>query len=73
MLSCLGERRVTYRVLVGKLEINRPLGRPSLRWESNIRIDLKEISWEGMECTDLAQDRDEKQAVVNMVLKLWVP
>jgi hypothetical protein len=39
----------------------------------NIRIDLKEIGWEGMECTYLAQNRDKEQAVVNMVMKLWVP
>jgi hypothetical protein len=60
-------------VLVEKPEINRPLGRPSLRWEGNIRVDLKEIGWESMERTDLAEDRDDKQNVAYMVIKLWVP
>ena len=72
-VSCLGQRRGTYRVLVAKPEINGPLCRPRLRWEGNIRIDLKEIGWEGRECTDLPQDKDEKQAVVNMTMKLWGP
>jgi hypothetical protein len=72
-VACLGEKRGAYRILVGKPESNRPLGRPRLRWDDNIRIDLNEIGWEGMEWIDLAQDRDKKQALENTVVKCWVP
>jgi len=53
-----GERRGVYRVLVGKLEGKRPLGRPRRRWEDNINMDLKEVGYGGMDCVDLAQDMD---------------
>jgi hypothetical protein len=51
------ERRGTYRVLVGKPEERRPLGRPRNRWEDNIKINLREMGWEGVACIDLTQDR----------------
>jgi len=51
------ERRGTYRILVGKPEENRPLGRPRLRWIDNIEMDLQRVSWEGMDWTGLAQNR----------------
>jgi hypothetical protein len=59
-------------VLVGKPEGRRPLGRPS-RWEDNIKMDLREVGWEGMDWIDLAQDRDRWQALVNEVMNFRVP
>jgi hypothetical protein len=52
------EGRGVYRVLVGRSEGRRPLGRPRLRWEDNIKIDLQEMGFGGMDWIDLAQDRD---------------
>ena len=68
-----GEGRCVYRVLVGKLEGRRPLGRPRLRWKDNIKIDLKEVCCGGMEWIELAQDMDRWQVLVNVVMNLWVP
>jgi hypothetical protein len=67
------EKRNAYRILVGKPEGKRPLGRPRRRWEDNIRIDLREIGWGGMDWIDLAQDRDQWRALVNTVMNLRVP
>jgi hypothetical protein len=67
------EKRNAYRILVGKPEGKRPLGRCSRRWEDNIRIDLREIGWGDMDWVDLAQDRDQWRALVNMVINLWGP
>jgi hypothetical protein len=53
----MGEKRNVYRLLVGKPEVKRPLGRPILRWIDNIKLDLLEIGWGGMEWNGLAQDR----------------
>jgi hypothetical protein len=53
-----GERRGVYRVLVGKPEGKRPLGRPRCRWEDNIKMDLQEVGYGGMDWIKLAQDRD---------------
>jgi hypothetical protein len=58
--------------LVGKLEEKRPLRRPRHTWEGNIRMDLSEIGWEGVDWIHLAQDRDQWQAVVNTVTNLQV-
>jgi hypothetical protein len=52
----MGEKRNTYRVLVGKPEGKRPVGRPRFRWEDNIKMDLRETGGGGMECIDLAQN-----------------
>jgi hypothetical protein len=57
------ERRGAYRVLVGKREGKRPLGIPSIRWEDNIKMHLQEVGW-GMDCIDLAQDRDRLRGFV---------
>jgi hypothetical protein len=61
------------RVLVGKPEGRRPLGRPRRRWVDNNKMDLREIGWDGVDWVDLAQDRDEWRALVNTVMNLWVP
>jgi len=61
--------RGVYRVLVGKPEGERPLGRPRRRWEDNIKMDLQEVGFGGMDWIELAQDRDRWQALVNAVMK----
>jgi hypothetical protein len=55
----MGAKRNTYMLLVAKVEGKRPLGRPRRRWVDNIKMDLREIGWYGMDWIDLAQDRDE--------------
>ena len=60
------ERRGVYRVLVGKREGKRPLGRPMRRWEDNIKMDLQEVGCGGMDWIDLAQDRDRRRAPENV-------
>jgi hypothetical protein len=69
----MGEKTNAYRILVGKSEGKRPLGRFRRRWEDNIRINLREIGWGGMDWIDLAQDRDQWRALVNTVINLRVP
>jgi len=67
-----GEEGV-YRVLVGKPEGRRPLGRPWRRWEDNIKMDLQEVGCGGMDWIELAQDRNRCRALVNAVMNLRVP
>jgi hypothetical protein len=67
-----GEKRNAYRILVGKPVGKRPLGRPRRRWVDN-KIDLREIGWHGMHWIDLAQDRNQWRALVNMVMNIRVP
>jgi hypothetical protein len=62
-----------YRILVGKPEGKRPLGRPRRRWVDNIKINLREIGWDGMDWIELAQDRDQWRDLVNTVMNLRVP
>jgi hypothetical protein len=57
---------------VGKPEGKRPLGTPRYRWVDNIKMDLEDIEWGGMDCIDLAQDRDQWRALVNTVMNLRV-
>jgi hypothetical protein len=71
--STNGEKRNTYRLLVGKPERKRPLGRPRCRWVDNIRIDLGEVGWSGVDWIGLAKDRNRWRALVNSVLNLRVP
>ena len=72
-MACMGEGRGVYRVLVGKPEGKRPLGRPRRRWEDNIRMDLQEVGlgYEGW--IGLAQDRDRWRALVSAARNLRVP
>jgi hypothetical protein len=60
-------------LLVGMPEGRRPLGRPRLRWVDNIKMDLREVGWDGVDWIDTAQDRDQWRALVNTVLNLRVP
>jgi hypothetical protein len=69
----MGEKRTAYRVLVGKPEGKRPLGRSRRRWVDNIKTDLREIEWDDMDWIVLAQDRDQWRALVNTVMNLRVP
>jgi hypothetical protein len=58
---------------VGKPEGKRPLGRQRCKWVNNIKMDIREIGWDGMNWIDLAKDRDHWRALVNMVMNLQVP
>jgi hypothetical protein len=71
--STHGEKRNAYRILVGKLEGKRPLGRPRRRCENNMRMDLREIGLGDRNWINLAQDRNHWQALVNTVMNLRVP
>jgi len=72
-MARMGERRGVYRVLVGKPQGKRPLGRLRRKWEDNIKMDLQEFGCGGMDWIELAQDRDGWWAVVNAVMNLWFP
>jgi hypothetical protein len=71
--SINGEKRNAYRLLVGKPEGKRPVGRPRRRWVVNIRIDLGEVGWGDVDWICLAKDRNRWRALVNSVLSLRVP
>jgi len=68
----MGERRGVYRVLMGKPEGKRPLGRPRRRWEDNIKMDLREVGCGGMDWIELANGRDRRRALVNAVMNFRV-
>jgi hypothetical protein len=69
----MGENRGAYRILVGRPEGRRPLGRPRRRWEDNIKTYLREVGWVGLNWIELAQDGDRWRALVNAVMNLRVP
>ena len=72
-IARMGEERGAYRVLVGKPEGKRPLGRHRRRWVNNIRMDLQEVGCGYMDWTGLAQDRDKWRTLVSAVMNLRVP
>ena len=69
----MGEMRGVYRGLVDKPEGKRPLGRPRHRWEDNIKMDIQEVGFGGMDWIELAQDRSRWRALVNAVMNRQVP
>ncbi|KAJ4428144.1 hypothetical protein ANN_24158 [Periplaneta americana] len=69
----MGDSRNAYRVLVGRPEGKRPLGRPRRRWEDNIKMDLREVGYDGRDWINLAQDRDQWRAFVRAAMNLRVP
>jgi hypothetical protein len=69
----MGEKMNAYSILVGKPEGKRPLGRPGRMWVNNIKMDLRDIGWDGRDWIALAQDRDQWRALVNTVMNLRVP
>ena len=77
-MACMGDRRGVYKVmvhkvLVGKPEGKRPLGKPRRRWEDNTKMDLQAVGCGGMDSIDVAQERDRWRALVNAVMNLRVP
>jgi hypothetical protein len=62
------EKRNAYRILLGKPEGKRALGRPRRRWEDKIKMDVREIEWDGMDWVDLAEDRDRWRNLVNTIM-----
>ena len=68
----MGDGRGLYRVLVEKPERKRRLGKRRRTWDDNIKMDLQEVRYGGVECIDMAQDRDRWQALVTVVMNLWV-
>jgi hypothetical protein len=71
-ISGMGGKWTADKILVGEPEENIPLGRPRRCWVDNIEIDLRRIRWDGMDCIDLTQDRDQWMALVNTLLNLRV-
>ncbi|KAJ4429910.1 hypothetical protein ANN_22114 [Periplaneta americana] len=71
-VACIGESRNAYTMLVGRPEGKRPLGRPRRRWEDNIKIDLREVGYDGRDWISLAQDRGQWRAYVRAAMNLRV-
>ena len=69
----MGEKGGLYRVLVGKSECKRQVGTSRGRWKDNIKVNIQEVGYEGMDWVELAQDRDRWQALVNAVMNIRVP
>jgi hypothetical protein len=71
--STNGEKRNAYTILVGKPQGKRPLGRPKRMLVNNIKMDLREMGWDGIKWINLAEDRDQWSALVNTVVILQAP
>jgi hypothetical protein len=71
--STNGAKRNACKILIGKSERWRPLERPGRRWVDNVKVDVREIEWGGMDWIDLAQDRDLWRALVDTVINLQIP
>jgi hypothetical protein len=69
----MGVKRGVYRILVGKPEEKRPLGKPELSWKDNIKMDIREVGCEVMDWTELAEDRGRWRVLVNAVMNLRFP
>jgi hypothetical protein len=69
----MGETKNTYKILVGKPEGMRPIGRTRLRWEDDIKMDLREIEMEGVDWIHLAWVRDWWRVLVNTIMNIQVP
>jgi hypothetical protein len=69
-VSRMGEKKNDYRILAGKPERKRQLGRPRRRWVDNVKMDLREIGWDGVDWIDTAQVMDQWRALLNTVLNL---
>jgi hypothetical protein len=72
LVARMEAKRNTYRVSVGKTVGKRPLGRHRRSWEDNIKLDVREVEFNGMDCVDLAEDRGQWRALVNMEMNLRV-
>ena len=72
-MARMGEARGVHRVLMGKPEGKRPMGRPGLRWEDNIKTYLQEVGCGGMDWIKVAQDRDRWWALMNVIMNFTVP
>ena len=72
LVARTGARKVSYKAVVGKREVNRPLGISRCSWEDNIKEYFQYVGWRGMDCTDVEKDRDRYQALVNAVMNLRV-
>jgi hypothetical protein len=70
---CKEERKGVYGFLVGKTEVNSPLGRSRPTWEGTINMAFQELGWLSMDCIDLAQDRDRRRALVDAVMNFRIP
>jgi hypothetical protein len=68
-----GAKRTAYRILVGKPEGKRPLRRPRRRWVDNVKMDLRETGWDGVDWIDLALDRNKWRVLLNTLMNLRVP
>jgi hypothetical protein len=71
--STKGEKSNAYKILVGKPEGKRSLGRTRRRWVNNIKVDLRQIVLDGMDWIDLALDRDQQRTLVNTVMNFQIP
>jgi hypothetical protein len=69
----MGEKRNAYRILVAKPEVKKPLERLRHRWEDNVKMDLRETGWGGMDWIDLAEDNNQWRALLNTVMNFRAP